>query len=110
MRLGREPPLSTIDKSLLFSMAHNALTNVIRHAGAGSVVISLDCTGEVLRLSVSDDGAGLPEEYETRGHGFRNMRADAERMGGFLELRSDGDGGGTTVTCVVPHRNLRGGE
>ena len=107
---GREPPLSIIDRSLLFSVAHNALTNVVRHANAGRVVIGLDCAGEELRLSVSDDGGGLPEDYEARGHGFRNMRADAERMGGSLEVESDGDGGGTTVTCVVPYRNLRGGE
>ena len=104
---GREPPLSVIDRSLLFSIAHNALTNVIRHAHASRVVIGLDCTREELRLSVSDDGAGLPPGYEARGHGFRNMRADAERMGGSLEVESDGDGGGTTVTCVVPCRNLR---
>ena len=107
---GREPPLSIIARSLLFSMAHNALTNVIRHAGAGQVVIGLDCTGAELRLSVSDDGAGLPPDYEARGHGFRNMRADAERMGGSLEVKSDGDGGGTTVTCVVPYLTLGGGE
>ena len=31
---GREPPMSTIARSLLFSIAHNALTNVIRHADA----------------------------------------------------------------------------
>ena len=55
---GREPPLSMIDRSLLFSVAHNALTNVIRHAGASEVVIGLDCNGEELRLSVSDDGGG----------------------------------------------------
>ena len=72
---GREPPLSIIDRSLLFSVAHNALTNVVRHANAGRVVIGLDCDGEELRLSVSDDGIGLPEDYEARGHGFRNMRA-----------------------------------
>ena len=107
---GREPPMSTITRSLLFSMAHNALTNVIRHADASGVVISLECDEAELRLSVSDDGIGLPEDYEARGHGFRNMRADAERMGGRLEVESDGDGGGTTVTCVVPWRNLRGGE
>ena len=107
---GREPPLSIIDRSLLFSMAHNALTNVIRHANASEVVIGLDCDGEELRLSVSDDGRGLPEDYEGRGHGFRNMRADAGRMGGRLEVQSDGDGGGTTVTCVVPCGNLRGAE
>ena len=107
---GREPPLSIIDRSLLFSIAHNALTNVIRHANASEVVIGLDCDGEELRLSVSDDGAGLPEDYQARGHGFRNMRADAGRMGGVLEVQSDGDGGGTTVTCVVPYQTLRGGE
>ena len=105
---GREPPLSIIDRSLLFSMAHNALTNVIRHADASRVVIGLDCTGEELRLSVRDDGSGLPPNYEARGHGFRNMRADAERMGGCLEVKSDL--GGTTVTCVVPYQTLGGGE
>ena len=107
---GREPPLSTIARSLLFSIAHNALTNVIRHADASGVVIRLECDEEELRLSVSDDGIGLPLDYETRGHGFRNMRADAERMGGRLEVESDCDGTGTTVTCVVPYRNLGGGE
>ena len=107
---GREPPLSIIDKSLLFSVAHNALTNVIRHANASRVVIGLDCTGEELRLSVSDDGSGLPPDYESRGHGFRNMQADAGRMGGVLEVESDGKSGGTIVTCVVPYQALRGGE
>ena len=91
---GREPPLSTITRSLLFSIAHNALTNVMRHAQAGRTLIELDCTCEQLRLSVSDDGVGLPPDYETRGHGFRNMRADAERMGGVLEVKSDKAGGG----------------
>ena len=107
---GREPPLTIIARSLLFSIAHNALTNVFRHAQANRVVVGLECGGEDVRLSVWDDGAGLPEDYESRGHGFRNMRADAERMGGRLEVASDGKGGGTTVTCVVPQRNITGGE
>ena len=107
---GWEPPLPTITKSLLFSIAHNALTNVLRHAQAGRVLIELDCTGELLRLSVSDDGIGLPPDYEARGHGFRNMRADAERMGGSLEVKSTDAESGTTVTCVVPYRTVTGQE
>ena len=107
---GTEPPLSTIARSLLFSIAHNALTNVMRHAQAGRATIELDCTGEELRLSVSDDGIGLPPDYESRGHGFRNMRADAQRMGGTLEVKSDMAGGGTTVTCVVPYPAVTGGK
>ena len=103
---GTEPPLSTIAKSLLFSIAHNALTNVVRHAESKKVVIGLDCDDEQLRLSVSDDGIGLPPDHETRGHGFRNMRADAERMGGVLEVRSGGAGGGAAVSCVIPCQTL----
>ena len=56
-----------------------ALTNVPRHARARAVVIDLEYADDELRLSVSDDGLGLPQDYEARGHGFRNMRADAPR-------------------------------
>ena len=63
---------------------------------------------------MSDDGIGLPPDHEARGHGFRNMRADAERMGGRLEVESGGteggSGGGTTVTCVIPYPALKGGD
>ena len=106
---GTDPPMLTTDRSLLFSIAHNALTNVMRHAQASRVVINLDYFEDEVRLSVSDDGVGLPPDYETRGHGFRNMRADAERMGGDLEVKSNGSGGGTTVTCAVPYRAPTGG-
>ena len=107
---GAEPPLSTITKSHLFAIAHNALTNVMRHADASRVVVNLECTDDRLRLSVSDDGIGLLPDYESRGHGFRNMRADAQRMGGVLEVKSGGTGGGTTVACIIPNRDLKGGE
>ena len=101
VRHGTEPELSTIQRSLLFSIAHNALTNAFRHSGAGSVTIILDFGEDGLRISVSDDGTGLSEDYAVRGHGFRNMRADAERMGGSLDVESSGEG--TTVSCSVPY-------
>ena len=100
---GTEPPLSTITRSLLFAVAHNALTNALRHSQASRVTVELDFGQRGLRMSVSDDGIGLPADYDQRGHGFRNMRADAERMGGRLEVSSDGPGGGTTVTCLVDY-------
>ena len=101
MLRGVEPQLSTIARSLLFSIAHNALTNAFRHSDAESVTISLEFGADVLRMSVSDDGTGLPDDYAVRGHGFRNMRADAERMGGSLGVESSGNG--TTVNCTVPN-------
>ena len=100
---GREVPLSTVTRRLLFSIAHNAMTNAFRHADAGKVTISLIFEDDSLRMSVSDDGIGLPEDYADRGHGFRNMTADAERMDGRLEVAPGESGRGTTVTCVIPY-------
>ncbi len=107
---GREPPLPTVTRRLLFSIAHNAMTNAFRHARAEKVTISLSFEDEGLRMSVSDDGIGLPEGYEDRGHGFRNMRADAERMGGGLEVARDESGCGTIVTCAIPYEDHQGGS
>ena len=109
VRSGREPPLPTVTRRLLFSIAHNAMTNAFRHADAGKVTISLSFEDDGLRMSVSDDGVGLPEDYAERGHGFRNMRAEAERMGGRLEVTRGESGVGTTVTCAIPYDTHRGG-
>ena len=97
---GVEPQLSTVTRSLLFSIAHNALTNAFRHSESESVTISLEFEADFLRMSVSDDGVGLPDDYAARGHGFRNMKADTERLGGSLDIESNGKG--TTVKCTVP--------
>ena len=99
---GVEPPLSTEARSMLFSIAHNALTNAFLHAGASRVLVGLDFRQDELRLAVSDDGVGLPDDYEERGHGFANMRAYAERLGGRLIVEPRGPVGGASVTCVMP--------
>ena len=105
---GVEPPLSVEVRSLLFSIAHNALANALRHAGASRVLVELDFGRDELRLSVSDDGVGLPGDYEERGHGFANMRAYAVRLSGRLIVEPRGSDGGASVTCVMPL--ARGGK
>ena len=103
VQVGREPPLSRVTRGLLFSITHNAMTNAFRHSNANRVTITLDCQPDRLRMSVADDGVGLPDDYAERSHGFRNMRADAQRIGGALEVTSGGSGQGTTVTCLIQH-------
>ena len=103
LQSGTEPPLAVETRSRLFSIAHNALTNAFLHAGAGRVEVRLDFEADCIRLSVSDDGVGLPDDYAERGRGFRGMRADAERLGGRLIVETGGPGGGTTVTCEAPY-------
>ena len=108
---GVEPPLTVDARSLLFSIAHNALTNAFRHAGASRVSVELDFRESPVRLSVSDDGIGLPEDYAERGHGFANMRAGAGRLGGSLGVEPHGPDGGARVTCLMPlGRNVNAEE
>ena len=99
---GVEPRLSIEARSLLFSVAHNALTNAYRHAEANRVAIDLAFAEEDNRLSVLDDGIGLPDDYAERGNGFANMNRAAERLGGRLIVDQRGAMGGATVTCVIP--------
>ena len=99
---GVEPPLSVEVRSLLFSIAHNALANALRHARASRVLVELDFGRDELTLSVSDDGVGLPDDYEERGHGFANMQAYALRLGVRLIVDPRGALGGASVTCVMP--------
>ena len=99
---GVEPPLSVEVKSALFSVAHNALTNAYRHGEASNVAIELIFAQDVVSLSVSDDGVGLPDDYAERGNGFANMNRLAQRLGGRLVVEQRGAMGGAAVTCVIP--------
>ncbi len=105
---GDEPPLPTSTRGALFSIVHNALTNALRHSNANHVRVCLDFQDTSLRMSISDDGDGLPGDYATRGQGFKNMRKDAERVGGKLMVESDVTDGGTTVVCVAPYKPTGG--
>ena len=107
---GTEPQLDMENRARLFSIAHNALTNAFLHARPGRVEVSLDFGADKIRLSVADDGEGLPDDYAERGRGFNGMRADVEQMGGKLVVESDHVGGGTSITCLVPYEVNNRGE
>ncbi len=69
------PPLAPDTELALFRALQEALSNVVRHAGAREVRVMLRCTEGHLDLVVRDDGRGLP--VDARGH----VRADESRMG-----------------------------
>ncbi|MFD9868043.1 GAF domain-containing protein [Streptomyces niveus] len=76
-----------------------ALSNVARHARAGSASVSLVVRGGVLRLSVSDDGVGIGAEG--RRSGLTNLAKRAHELGGTMTLETPGDGG-TRLVWTVP--------
>ncbi|WP_018683475.1 GAF domain-containing sensor histidine kinase [Actinokineospora enzanensis] len=76
-----------------------ALSNVVRHAGALRVAVHLRRDGKLLRLTVADDGCGIPQGVTQRG--LKNLHERAEQAGGTCEVRSS-PRSGTTVTWQVP--------
>ncbi|GAA1148254.1 sensor histidine kinase [Nocardioides aquiterrae] len=82
----------------VLAVLSEALSNAARHAHASSGSVELDVT-EGVRLTVVDDGAGLPAEVSESG--LASMRRRAERRGGRCTVTS-GAGAGTTVEWWVP--------
>ncbi len=85
----------------VFRIAQEAVSNAVRHARANRIRIELSQRDGILRLSVRDDGIGLPASSGQIGMGLRIMRYRAELIGATLAI-GVAAGGGTEVTCVLP--------
>jgi signal transduction histidine kinase len=88
----------------IYRIAQEALENIVRHAQASAIVVSLEQEDGALRLEVEDDGLGVGQAGDWAGleHlGIRGMVERAQLIGGRLEIR-DREGKGTRVTLVVP--------
>jgi signal transduction histidine kinase/ligand-binding sensor domain-containing protein len=100
---GLPPPIAIV----AFRLVQEALSNVVRHAGASAVTVSLAHADGTLRLRVDDDGCGfaVAETFARAAHGghlgLLGMRERAEALGGAFEVKST-PGGGTTVRLAVP--------
>ena len=79
------------------------MTNAFLHANPSQLTIELDCNRQSWESSIIADRIGLPDNYEYRGHGFRDMSASMECLGGELQGSSGGGGVGTIVACAVPY-------
>lgn len=84
---------------LCHRLVQEGLTNVLRHARAGQVLISVDFLPGQLRVRLRDDGVGAADL--TEGFGLRSLRERADALGGRLDVRSE-PGTGTTLTVLVP--------
>jgi two-component system sensor histidine kinase UhpB len=97
------PPLPEDVELVIYRIAQEALTNVVRHAGASFAAMSVRVEAGRLRLAVYDDGCGLPAEHRD-GAGIRGMRERALAAGAELVVRP-GLESGTQVELTVPLAN-----
>jgi two-component system, LuxR family, sensor kinase FixL len=85
----------------LYRIAQEAVTNVVRHAKAAHIQISLNTKNRLLTLSVTDDGTGISAAGSYKGIGLKAMFYRASMIGGALRVWP-AVSGGTEVICSVP--------
>jgi signal transduction histidine kinase len=100
------PPLPAAVEVATYRISQEAMTNVVRHAGARncSVRIALDADAGTLRVEIEDDGRGIREGHMV-GVGLHSMRERAEELGGRCTVDSLA-GGGTLVSAELPYRKV----
>ena len=85
-------------------MVQEALTNVVKHAGASRVSILVVKRGDAVAALVEDDGSGFePSTARAEGLGLAGMRERMALVDGVLRVESS-EGGGTTIAVEVPVR------
>jgi signal transduction histidine kinase len=85
----------------IVQLTREALSNVARHAHASRASVRLERQGKQAVLTVEDDGVGIDAGANSHGHGLRNMRERAEKLGGVLEVDS-ASGRGTRLKVSFP--------
>jgi signal transduction histidine kinase len=83
----------------IFRIYKEALTNVIKHAQAKSVAVSLRVSEKTITLTVQDDGGGWSEAGQP-GRGIPNMKKRAQEVGGAVTIHASSSG--TTIALGIP--------
>ncbi len=94
--------MSTEERHHLFMAVKEALNNILKHAAATEVRITLSIVDKTMTISISDNGRGYHAlTPDPTGDGMSNMRRRLEKIGGKFEIARNA-GGGTLVTMRLP--------
>lgn len=82
---GKAPYLTPRHEATLSMVLREAVTNIVRHAGASECSIEVSAAPDRTRLVIADDGRG---DIQEEGNGLRGMRERVRELGGSLSLES----------------------
>ncbi|MFH8803994.1 sensor histidine kinase [Streptomyces sp. NPDC017936] len=85
----------------VYRIVQESLTNIARHADAGTASVRIDCRPDVLALRIDDDGRATPGTAPKPGVGLLGMRERVTALGGRLRAEPRGEGG-FTVQAELP--------
>ena len=103
---GERPLLAPGIDLAAYRILQEALTNVLKHAGAARATVTIRYTQSELALCVEDDGQGTPAQTNGQGHGLVGMRERVSIYGGTLEAAGR-PGGGFRVLARLPLETAR---
>ncbi len=98
------PPLTPEVRLGIYRIVQEALHNVMRHSGADEVVVRLESTRELLRITIRDNGSGFDPNSAVRptSLGLLSMRERAAVIGATFTIVSR-PGGGTAIVLERPN-------
>jgi len=83
----------------LYRIAQESINNAVRHGGAKKILVSLKSDGDVITMSIEDDGAGFPKIRRGKdGLGLSIMRYRADMIGATIVFTNQPEGG-ARVAC-----------
>lgn len=88
-------------KLMFYRIIQEQLNNVVKHANAGNVSISLQTKNDFITLVIKDDGDGFDLEQMRKGLGLTNIKNRAELFGGTVNIIA-APGKGCTLKVMVP--------
>jgi len=98
----------TVDADIqtnLYRIVQEQLTNILKHAAASKVKISVRLTKKLIKLSISDDGKGFDPASLKDGIGLENIKRRAEMFSGKCKLKSS-PGNGCELLVELPHKTV----
>jgi PAS domain S-box-containing protein len=112
--MGDLPELTKDEELALFRVLQESLTNVHRHSGSPSAEVRIYSESESVILSIRDFGQGIPPEKIEKfnktgagvGVGLAGMKQRLHKLGGNLEVRSEGKG--ITILAKLRQSKLKG--
>lgn len=96
-----EAAISDEIKLALYRIVQEQMNNILKHANAGNVTISLTTANGEARLSIEDDGAGFDTSKNSSGIGLRNIATRASHYDGEVSIYSS-TGNGCTLEVMIP--------
>jgi len=97
----KKTPISLEIELNLYRILQEQLRNILNHARATSIAVSVTVIDEILHMKVTDNGVGFDAKKVKNGIGLANMRRRAELFSGNFEIASL-VGDGCTITVDIP--------